>query len=97
LDTNAQTQKLFKRLDAEITAFIALLSAIAHDPKNLDHQSKATHQLRKLMGTAKEIGGDLFEDVERLKKDFYEYLSKTVNLEKIQQDALRIKHEVRPL
>lgn len=96
MNSIAHTQKLFARIDVEITAFIALLSEMARNPDGPVHP-KAIEQLGQLIGTAKEIGGKLYEDIDLLKKDFHRYLVQAESLQKIQQDAMRIKHEVRPL
>jgi hypothetical protein len=98
LDSIAHTQKLYARIDWEITAFVALLSEIARDPDSVAaHQSKAIHELGLMLGIAKEIGGKLLQDIELLKTDFHRFLIQAESLQKIQQDAMRIKHEVRPL
>ena len=76
------------QIDAEITAFTARLA------RNPD---EAMPHLEQMVRTAREIGGKLAQDVEQLKRDFYQYQKGAVRLEKIQEDAIRIKHEVRPL
>ncbi len=97
MDPIVHTQKLFARVDREISAFIALLAEIARNPDRPEHQSKAIYELEQMIGTAKEIGGKLYQDINLLQKDFHRYLIKAESLQKIQQDAMRIKHEVRAL
>ena len=88
MDSIAHTEKLFKNLDVEITAFIG---ALTH------RNSECEKHLGLMVVTAKEIGGKMYQDIEQLKRDYHQFLIKKVSLKKIQEDAIRIKHEVRPL
>ena len=71
---------------------------MARDPGSITAlKANAVLELGKMMSAAKEIGGKLYEDIVLLKKDFHQYLIEAETLDKIQQDAMRIKHEVRAL
>ncbi len=97
MDPIAHTKKLYERLDREISLFLTTLYEIAQNPGAVPHlKPKAIDELGQMLSTAKEIGGKLLQDVERLKQDL-SHLETSANLHKIQQDAMRIKHEVRPL
>jgi hypothetical protein len=92
MDQVDHARKLYARLDAEITAFLSLLAEGA-----AQHPGKVHQQLERLLETAKQIGGKLLEDVKLLKFDFHRYQIQAESLQKIQDDAMRIKHEVRAL
>lgn len=90
MDWIAHNRQLYGALDREITSFF---TQFAQDP------SRAAAHLDRLLHEAKAIGGRLVQDVEALNGSVRRYLVHPSSAEshKIQQDALRIKHEVREL
>ena len=93
MDPTAQHRHLFRQLDHDISRFLELVSGT-------QDIAKINIQLEKLLKNAHAVEEQaLIQDLKTLQADWGQFARRpsTSHLSKIQQDALRIKHEIREL